>query len=95
MTAAVEKIAGEGKGELVFSGERGAYKYLVSREYEGGPWTWMILEGKDPVAFGDATDSRAALLAMSAELDSFAPPPDPPRPGGLVGLLGRLLWGDR
>lgn len=95
MTAPVERIPGEGKGELVFNGERGAFKYFVSREYEGGPWSWSILEGKDPVAFGDAPDHRAALLAMSHELDGFAPPPDPPRPGGLVGLLGRLLWGDK
>ena len=95
MSAPVEQVPGEGKGELVFQGERGTYKYMVIREYEGGPWSWTILEGKDPVAFGDAADHRAALFAMSAELDALAPPPDPPRTGGLVGLLGRLLWGDK
>jgi hypothetical protein len=95
MLPAVEPTKGEGKGELVFQGRRGPFSYIVNREYEGGPWGWVITEGKDTlVAAGDALDHRTALAELGAELDALEPPPAARKVGGLVGLFGRLLWGD-
>jgi hypothetical protein len=92
---AVEPVKGESTGEMVFQGRRGPYSYIVNREYEGGPWAWVITEGKDGlVSAGDADDHRKALADLGAELDLLLPPPPARKVGGLVGLFGRLLWGD-
>jgi hypothetical protein len=91
----LDKVPGEGSGESVFSGRRDRFAFFVTHEYEAAPWSWVIVEDKDPVAFGDAVDHRTALLDLSATLDTLSPPPPPPRPraGGVVGVIGRLLWG--
>lgn len=96
MTAlpAIELAHGEGRGELVFRGQRGPFSYLVNREYDGGPWGWVIQQGDVLIAGGDAVDHREALVALGAELDALEPPPPERKVGGLVGLFGRLLWGD-
>jgi hypothetical protein len=90
----LERSSGESKGETVFRGRRGPYAYVVYREYEGGPWTWIISERESPIAMGDADDHRTALVDLGAELDTLEPPPPERKVGGLVGLFGRLLWGD-
>ncbi len=93
----LERIPGEGPGEQVYYGRRGAFTVYVKQEYSGGVWDWTIVEDKDdPIAFGDANSREDATDQMLEVLDTRCPPgPDEaPARGGLVGLLGRLLWGD-
>lgn len=92
----LDRIPGEGPGELVYSGRRAGFTVFVKKEYAGAPWDWVILEGKDAVAFGDAESKEDATDQMLQVLDVHSPPPpeEAPTRGGLVGLVGRLLWGD-
>ena len=90
----LQQIPGEGPGELVFTARRMRWTIYVKREYETGPWDWTIIEGADdPIAFGDATSKEDATDQVLAYLDGLCPEA-PPRAGGLVGMVGRLLWGD-
>ncbi len=91
----LDRIPGEGPGELVYSGRRGPFTVYVKQEYTGGLWDWTIVEDQDnPVAFGDAGSKEDATDQMLSCLDAHCPPDEAPARGGLVGLLGRLLWGD-
>jgi hypothetical protein len=91
----LERHPAEGKGEQVFSGRRGVFTYYVTHEYETAPWGWVIVEGQTLIAGGDAVSHREALAQLGAELDLLDPPATTaPSRGGLVGLVGRLLWGE-
>ena len=90
MTPPLASMPGEAPGELVFGGTRDGYTYRLVHEYPAAAWDWTIVFDGAAVAFGSCADRAAAELELEEALSHVAPP-EPP--GGLVGMVGRLLWG--
>jgi hypothetical protein len=75
VTLYLERVPGESRGEVVFRRDYRGFTLWVKHEYEAGPWEWLIFQGKDAIAFGDAVtqkDAEGQLAAAAAEIPEIA-----------------------
>jgi len=90
MRLELKRIPGEDRRELVFYQQVGELHLWVKNEYEGAPWEWILYEGRDPVAFGDARDQETAERYLSEAVREHCPDFEEPTIPK-IGLL-RRLW---
>ncbi len=75
MTIYLERVPGEGKGEVIFRRDFRGFTLWVKHEYDGAPWEWLIFQGKDAISFGDGVtqaDAEEQLSAAAAEIPEIA-----------------------
>jgi hypothetical protein len=88
------RVPGEAPQEIVFYRACGDFSLWVKHEYPAAPcWEWILVQGKDPIAFGDEPTQAAAEAALREAVAEFVPeyqvrPADQQNPPGLL----RRLW---
>jgi hypothetical protein len=68
------RVPGEDRAEIVFFRSWGEFGLWVKHEYTSAPcWEWILVHGRDPIAFGDEATREDAERELAAAVEQFCP----------------------